>query len=61
MLVYAPEGAIRQVQENVCSPFHYSVPEDEEDGLRQGEDRHRDSSNPGRRTFYHTTVVWVDF
>ena len=46
VLVYVPERAIRQVQKNVCPHFHYNVPEEEEDGLRQGEDRHHDSSKP---------------
>ena len=46
VLVYVPERAIRQVQKNVCLHFHYNVPEEEEDGLRQGEDKHHDSSKP---------------
>ena len=33
-------------RKNVCPHFHYNVPEEEEDSLRQGEDKHHDSSKP---------------
>ena len=58
VLVYVPERAIRQVQKNVCPHFHYNVPEEEEDGLRQGKTGTMTRLNPGSCTFYHTTAAW---
>lgn len=40
MFQMEPSG---QVRKKTHPPFHYNVPQEEEDGLRQGESRHHDS------------------
>lgn len=49
--------AIRQEQKNVCSPFHYNVPQTKK--MAQGKEKADILTllNVGSPTFYHATVV----